>query len=130
MAKVKAESTVNKDDDTLPYAYFHPEHDGKLTWVCGEDQEGKITSVFCMDLDTHKDKKCEYLENIDKARWVRQQLVDAGWKKLKTPEVTFTFPGEEESRTLNRKQKRFLQRKIVQMQKQNPFTDSGPSPPL
>lgn len=127
MAEVKAESLLNKDDDTLPYAYFHPEQDGKLTWICGEDQDGKITSVFCMDLGTHRDKKCEYIEDIERARWIRQQLIDAGWQKLKAPEVTFTFPGEKESHTLNRKQKRFLQRKIKQMQKQNPFNDTGSS---
>jgi len=128
MTEVKAEPVVNREDDSLPYAYFNPETEGKLTWVCGQNQDGKITSVFCMDLGTHKDKKCEYLPDIEKARWVREELVKAGWQKLRPPEVTFTFPGEKEPRNLSRKEKRYLQRKMKKMQKQNPFTDDQPPP--
>lgn len=119
--EIKAESLLNKDDDTLPYAYFNPETEGKLTWICGEDTEGLITSVFCMDLGTHKDKKCQYVENVDKAKYIREELVKSGWQKLKPPEVTFTFPGEKEKRQLTRKEKRYLQRKLKKMNRQNPF---------
>ncbi len=121
---IKVEPILNKEDDSLPYGYLHPEHDGKLTWVCGEDQEGKITSIFCMDLGGYKDKKCEYLQDIEAARYIRHELIEAGWIKLKPPEITFTFPGDKEPRTsLNRKQKRYLQRKMKKMQKNNPFTE-------
>jgi|SRR5690242_19228009 hypothetical protein len=122
-SQIKVESILNKDDDTLPYAYFHPETDGKLTWMCGEDAEGKITSVFCYDYGTHKDKKCQYLPNIEAAREIRKTLVGdtTPWQKLKAPEVTFTFPGEQNPRTLTRKEKRYLKKKVSQMQKKNPL---------
>lgn len=123
MTEVKAEPVMNREDNSLPYAYFNPETEGKLTWVCGPDQDGKITSVFCMDLGTHKDKKCEYLPDIEKARWMRGELINAGWQKLKPPEVTFTFPGEKNPRQLSRTEKRYLKRKMKKMQQQNPFNN-------
>lgn len=123
MTEIKAESILNKEDGTLPYAYFNPRLEGNLTWVCGKDQEGRITSVFSMDKGTHKDKECEYLPNIEKARWVREELIKDGWQKLKPPEVTFTFPGEKEGRKLNRKQRRYLRRKVERFQRQNPFNN-------
>lgn len=125
--EIQGECMVNKPDDTLPYSYFEPSQEGKLTWVCGEDADGKITSVFVYDFSTHKDRKIAYLKDIEEARFCRDELVKAGWQKLKTPEVTFTFPGEKEQKTLNRKQKRYLQRKVKKLQNQNPFTDGGSS---
>ena len=119
--KIKAESILNREDDSLPYAYFHPETDGKLTWICGPDSEGNITSVFCMDNGSTKDKKSEYIKNMDNAKFIRQELIKAGWKKLEAPEITFTFPGEKKSRKLNRKEKRFLKKKIKMMETTNPF---------
>lgn len=120
-AEVEAENILNREDDSLPYAYFHPETDGKLTWVCGEDAEGKITSVFCMDLGVRKDKRPQYIGSIEDARKIREELVKAGWKKLKPPKVTFTFPNEKNERELSRKERRFLQRKLRKMNQQNPF---------
>jgi len=119
----KLESIMNKEDDSLPYAYFNPETEGKLSWVCGYDAEGNITSVFCFDYGTHKDKKTSYISDIEKVRYVREELIKNGWKKLAPPEVTFTFPGEKEPRTMTRKEKRFLQKKMKKMNKNNPFDD-------
>ena len=89
--------------------------------MCGEDAEGMITSVFCMDMGTHKDKKCEYLGTIERARYFRDELVKDGWKKLCPPKVTFTFPGEKEKRELTRNEKRKLQKQLKKMKKSNPF---------
>jgi len=120
-SEVKAESILNREDDSLPYAYFNPETEGKLTWICGYDAQGQITSVFCMDLGTEKDKKSHYLENIDQAKEIRKTLVDNGWQKLRPPEINFNIPGEKNPRPLNRKEKRYLSKKVKQMNKQNPF---------
>ena len=122
--EIKAESLLNREDDSLPYAYFNPQTNGKLTWVCGNDAENRITSVFSFDHGTFKDKQCQYLENIDKAKYIRQELVSVGWQKLKPPEITFTFPGEKEDRKLNRKERRYLQHKLKRMNKNNPFNGS------
>ena len=118
---IKVESVMNKEDDTLPYAYFNPETEGKLTWICGEDAERKITSVFCFDHGTHKDKQTSYVPDMEKVRYIREELIKNGWRKLDPPEVTLTFPGEKEPRTMTRKEKRFLQKKIKNMNKKNPF---------
>ena len=122
-SQIKVESILNKEDDTLPYAYFQPESEGKMTWFCGEDAQGKITSVFCYDFGTHKDKKPQYLSDISAARQIRDTLVNMNppWQKLKAPEVTFTFPGEKTPRSLTRKEKRFLRKKVSNLQKQNPL---------
>lgn len=118
---VKVDCVMNKEDDTLPYAYFNPETDGKLTWVCGQDAEGRYTSVFCYDYGTHKDKQPNYVPDIEKVRYIRKELIDAGWKKLDPPEVTFTFPGEKDPRKMTRKEKRYLNKKMKKMNKKNPF---------
>lgn len=121
MADFSAESILNREDDTLPYAYYNPETEGKLTWVCGQDSQGKITSVFCMDLGTEKDKKCQYLDNIEQAKIIRKDLVDNGWLKLQPPKIEFRFPGEKNPRQLTRKEKRYLKKKVEKLNKQNPF---------
>ena len=112
--------------------YFNPETEGKLTWMCGPDAEGKITSVFCWD---NTDKRCTYLEDteisdanghikaLDKAKYIRGELIKAGWKKLIPPEITFSYPGETEQRPLTRKQKRALKRRLEKMNRKNPFNE-------
>jgi hypothetical protein len=122
--EVKFENMLNKEDDSLPYAYFNPETEGKLTWMCGPDSEGKLTSVFCFDHGTHKDKIPSYIPDIEKAKYMRNELIKAGWKKVIPPEITFTFPGEKEPRKMNRKEKRFLNKKVKNLNKKNPFNSN------
>lgn len=122
--QIKGESLFNRPDDSLPYAYFKPELEGKLTWICGEDDEEKITSVFSYreENDSKPEKQCNYLPDIETARKVREELIKDGWQKLKPPEVLFTFPGEKEPRPLNRSEKRKLERQIQKkVNKENPF---------
>ncbi len=120
-SEIKVESILNQEGDKLPFAYFNPDTEGKLTWICGEDAEGKITSAFCYDQGTHKEKKCDYLDSKDKAIEVRNELIEYGWKKLIPPEITFKYPGDKEPRKLNRKQKRALAKKIKHINNKNPF---------
>jgi hypothetical protein len=117
----KAECLLNREDDSLPYAYFNPETEGKLTWMCGEDAEGKITSVFCYDRGSSKDKQCQYLHSIEEARIIRTELIKSGWKKVVPPEITVTYPGQKDPQPLTRKQKRSLKRKVQQLNRRNPF---------
>ncbi len=130
MENIKTECLFNREEDKLPFALFSPETEGKLTWMCGQDAEGKITSVFCWD---NTDKRCQYLEDseesdangnskgIDKAKFMRDSLIETGWKKLKPPEITFSYPGSNEKKPLTRRQKRALKRKLERMNKRNPF---------
>lgn len=105
------ENILNKDDNALPFGYFCPE-DEKLVWICGEGpakDDGSppdIISVF----QRGKDKDAKYLKNIEEAKFSRDELVKAGWLKLKPPKIEFTVNGE--NKPLNRKQKRFLEKKV------------------
>lgn len=119
---VQIESIINRDDGSLPFGYFEPSQDGKLTWNCGYDAKGRIISVFCYDFGTHKDKKASVLDTMDAAIYARDELIKAGWHKLKPPEITVKY-AEGDERPLTRKQKRYLARTLKKMAKDNPFED-------
>jgi hypothetical protein len=118
----KIDSILNPADGKLPFGYYSPDSDGKLTWNCGEDAGGKIISVFACDMGTHKDKKMSVLSNMKEAIFARDQLVEAGWKKLKPPEITVKYEDGKE-KPLTRKQKRYLSKTVAKMSKDNPFDD-------
>jgi len=123
MAEINGDCILNREGDILPYAFYNPQTEGKLTWMCGEDAEGKITAVFCFDHGTHKDKSSEYIESAEKAKWIRDELINSGWQKIKPLEVTFRFPGEKDPRKMNRKEKRVLARQVIKQNKHNPFNE-------
>ena len=119
---VDTKSIFNPKNDKLPYGYFDPEREGKLFWICNYDAEQKITSVFVYDYGTHQDRNVQYINTLEEAKNVRNTLVESGWKKLVSPKITFTYPGVKEGKPLNRKQKRYLKRKIKQLDRQtNPY---------
>lgn len=90
------ENILNKEDDTLPYGFYNPETEGKLTWVCNYGIEGnEIISVYNMKVDGgdgHRDVK--YLASLEEAKYVRDELIANGWLPLKLPDIKFTFSGE------------------------------------
>lgn len=120
---ISIECAMNREGDVLPYGYFNPETEGKLTWVCGEGPTEKgrkadIISVYAMDLGDHTEKKISILESLDQAKFVRDELVRNGWKKLVAPTIAFTVSSENGSKApLNRQQKRDLGRKIKKLSK-------------
>lgn len=118
---VEVESLLNRETGELPFAYFHPQTEGRLTWKCGYDAEGKITSIF--HYEGQGRPRCQYLDSKEKAEMYRDELIKNGWQKLKPPKVTFTYPGQKEGKPLNRKQKRFLRRKLKKLAKKDPFQD-------
>ena len=124
---VEAESILNRENGELPFAYFNPETEGKLVWICNRDPEGRITSVFSYNGPVQEDRRCHYLEAIENAIMIRDELVNNGWKKLKPPKITFTYPGQKEGTSLNRKQRRYLQKQIAKLNKNNPFKDQEKS---
>ena len=117
---IRVENDFNKTDGSLPYSYFHPELEGKLIWVCNYDAAGKITSVFQHTEEGKQDRQCDYLENIEKAKYVRNELISHGWQKLKPPKITFSQSGDEKEH-LNRKERRSIQRHLKNKNKKNPF---------
>lgn len=117
----KIEDVMNRDDNSLPYGYYHPEYDGKVVWICDRDQDGNIVSVISQDHGTHKDKQPILVESAEKALLYRNMLIDAGWKKIKPPEICVKRP-DGEKKPLNRSEKRFLKRKIKKItNRTNPF---------
>lgn len=119
----QAKVDENKDENDLPFGFYNPETEGKVTWLCDYDQERRITSIFAFEAGEESDRKVSYLENIEQARSTRDVLVKNGWQKLKAPKVTFSYPGEKEGRPMNRQQRRWLQQKVKKAQAYNPFKD-------
>lgn len=117
------ENTMNKDENTLPFGYFDPSMEGKLTWICSygpphKDKEPDIVSIFTMDLGDHVEKEPKFLRDIDEAKFMRDELIKAGWRKLIPPKIEFTVTREDGSKSsLNRRQKRALEKKIKKIGK-------------
>ncbi len=89
----KIESLLNREGDVLPYGYYNPETEGKVSWVCGEDSEGKITSVFQFE-DTKTDTKetnASYV-TAQRALEMRNELIKAGWHKTVPPKINLKHP--------------------------------------
>lgn len=108
---------TSQSDDDLPFAYFHPEHDGKLEWICDLDGEtNKIISVFSMK---GQGKQASELPNKEKAMFIRDELIANGWQKIIPPEIKYKY-GEREI-TLNRAQKRKLKKTIKKIAGNDPF---------
>lgn len=120
---VDTQNIFNAEDGSLPFGYFDPKTEGKLYWICNRDAEGKITSVVCYDYGNgQQDREIKYAESMDEARAMRDSVIQAGWVKLVPPKVTFTYPGQKEGQPLNRRQRRYLQKKIKRMDKKdNPY---------
>lgn len=122
MSRISAKSIINQGDN-LPFGYLHPDCDGKLIWMCGEDSIGQITSVFeFTDKNGNKDKKPTYLSDIEEAKKNRQLLIDEGWVEIKAPDVTFTYGDGKEKSDLNRGEKRRMAKYIKKSNSNNPFT--------
>jgi hypothetical protein len=110
--------TVNDSSGSFPWAYFNPETEGQVTWNCGEDSEGKIVSIFSYNGGgdaSQKARECTYLKDFNEALHFKNTLVQAGWQPTKPPKIDFTIDdGKGGQRPLNRKERRFFQRKIRQ----------------
>jgi len=108
----KIESILNREGEILPYAFFNPQTEGKVTWACGEDHNGKITSVFkYANPETNEDEtNCEYV-TLEKAKEMRKVLIQEGWRQSKAPGVTLKHP--DTGKPLNRSQRRKLAKHLV-----------------
>lgn len=110
------ENTLNKPDGSLPFGLFNPQLEGKLTWICGMSQANKIVGVFNMDLGDRSERETREYADQTEAEHVRDGLKDSGWQMLVPPRIEFTVDGD---RSLNRKERRELSKKIKAMQKEH-----------
>lgn len=89
------EDTLNRPGDILPFAYYNPKTEGKLTWVCNYGIEGtEIVSVFSMK---GEGREVKYLASMEEAKYARDELIKNGWLPLKLPQVNITFSKEGDS---------------------------------
>jgi len=123
---IVVDDVMNPKDGSLPFAYFNPESEGRVHWTCAKDQEGRIVSVMQFDApDGTYDRKSTIVSSEAEAIQAREALIQHGWKKLKSPEITFTTPGQRNPQPLNRKQKRYLKKQMQKMNTTNPFTQTA-----
>ncbi len=108
----KIESVLNREGEILPYSFFNPGSEGKVTWACGEDHNGNITSVFKYSnpQTDEEEKNCEYV-TLEKAKEMRKVLIHNGWRKSKAPTVVLKHP--DTGKPLNRSQRRKLAKHLV-----------------
>jgi hypothetical protein len=89
--------------------------------MIGEDEDKKITKVFLFEYKDEinggfkQEKEVEYLENLNQALYVRDELRKYGWLDIKPPEVTFTQTDSNEP--VNRKQKRKIAKDLLKKRK-------------
>ena len=122
LKNIKSEISINKGDE-LPFGLYSPESDAKLEWHCALDAESKITSVYVYtNPDNTKEKLSSYLGSMQEAIDTRNQLMDHGWAKIDPPKLNFKF-GDKTVSSLNRKQKRYISRRLKREMKKNPFAE-------
>jgi hypothetical protein len=108
------ENPFNKGDE-LPFAYFNPNiPEGQLTWICSTDTESKVVSVFSYSNGVENEKKCSFITK-EEALNNRDVLIGDGWKQLVPPRINFTYNEDGKEKTLDRKQKRLLKRKLEKL---------------
>lgn len=114
---LKVENLANRDGDLLPFALFSAESEGKCTWNCGYDPQGKVTSVFCFKEHGKTERVVKVFDDLpdkdayQQALFFRNELLNNGWRKLQPPKIEFTVPDQKGgNRPLTRKEKRKLLR--------------------
>jgi hypothetical protein len=90
------ESTLNIGEDP-PYGLFKTGIEDELSWHCNYTEEGNhLTGVY--RFKSKSDGKLEYVEQtyntIADAKFVRGELLNEGWQKIKPPKVNYTIGGK------------------------------------
>jgi hypothetical protein len=105
------ETEVYNRGNRLPFGMVETKTtEGKVFWLCDRDREEKIISCFYnteMDQDDPASKQIQVLPNMKEAIRFREELIKAGWVKLKSPERKFRSDGNFIE--MNRKNKKRLQ---------------------
>lgn len=104
------ESTLNKNMDEFPIGLYCPESGAKVYWLCDKDADGKIIGTFKSEIEGDTGKQSTFYGSREEAFFVRDTLLNAGWKPLKRPEVTVYDPNTGKDRAMSRKEKRRFQR--------------------
>lgn len=95
LSNVEAAMPMNSEDGKMPYGLFDPNRQGKLKWICGPDQDQRITSVFIGEEGGKPQKMLKYLNDEAEARYFRDTLKECGWQPLRPPKLMIQLPGQE-----------------------------------
>jgi hypothetical protein len=77
--------------------------------------------VLCIENENgRKEKSCKYLDTIEEAKNIRDELIKNNWRKLVPPKIEFTMPDKNnQQKPLNRAQKRYLAKKLENLNNEN-----------
>lgn len=88
----EVDAIINRPGNLLPFGLYNPETEGKLIWMCNNGMEGtEIVSVFSMKEEGKNDKDVKYLESMEQAIYMRDELLKNGWMPLVLPDIKFSF---------------------------------------
>lgn len=104
------ESEMNVDSTKLPIGMYNPKEES-IFWICAEDGDERITSTFYSEKDLErKIIQASFLPDMEEVYRHRDVLISEGWKFLKRPTMKINDNGN--SRDMNRKERRHVQRKL------------------
>lgn len=93
LKNIKIDFPLNSKEDDVPFGYVNPKFtEGTMYWMCGKDEDEKITSVF--GTSTSKEKAITYLTTVQEAVRFKNELVRDGWQPIK-PKIEFSFKKEK-----------------------------------
>lgn len=123
--------------DKLPFAYFSVKDEGKTRWICNYGKKPNtstsssrssnvdrirssiddlvIVGVFVHEQNGQTQRDVKYL-TMAEAITIKNELIKEGWRPLEPPKIEFTVDGEK--KPLNRKQKRYIARKVKTLAKE------------
>lgn len=92
IGNMEIEGAFNPMDGEPPYAYRRPHPEGgTINWICGLDEQNKLTSVFVYFDKTEKDRKIQYLDSVDHAKTIRDALVNEAWQPIEPPKISLSY---------------------------------------
>ena len=90
--KVVVENMLNREENALPFGLCDPKTKGRLQWFCNYGINGsEIVSVYCQHTNDKLEKDVKYLESLEQAKYMRDELIKNGWVNIKLPEIIVNF---------------------------------------
>jgi hypothetical protein len=107
--QIQVEQVLNRSTGELPFAYYCPQMEGKLIWICGLNENQQIESVFRCDNNGNDERIVKVLKDIEEANYMKNELIKDGWKVYVPPKIELTMP---DGKKMNREQKRRIAKHI------------------
>lgn len=101
---------------TLPMGLMCPASGGKVYWLCSESTDVRecfAVGSFVSEMLGDKGKDVRTYKNMQEVEYTRDELLKHGWKPMDPPSIKIKDPNGVE-RPMNRKEKRFFEKKKEQ----------------